>query len=142
MTHPCVRRREEPPRCSSAAANETTRISERYRSLTGIIGVLGAFPIRFARLLGLLAIVLADLLPGLGVVFRSFRCLFAVVLGQISAILREIARSLPTVRCVLGVLQLVAIPLAPFLPRPALSLHDFLVFLVVFLFSLASGFPL
>src|SRR3546814_14965121 len=41
MTHPCVRRREEPPRCSSAAANETTRISERYRSLTGIIGVLG-----------------------------------------------------------------------------------------------------
>src|SRR3546814_18137143 len=73
MTHPCVRRREEPPRCSSAAANETTRISERYRSLTGIIGVLGAFPIRFARLLGLLAIVLADLLPGLGVVFRGDR---------------------------------------------------------------------
>src|SRR3546814_19506501 len=61
MTHPCVRRREEPPRCSSEAANETPRIRDRYRTLTGIIGVLGAFPIRFARLLGLLALVLAAL---------------------------------------------------------------------------------
>src|SRR3546814_20763329 len=93
MTHPCVRRREEPPRCSSAAANETTRISERYRSLTGIIGVLGAFPIRFARLLGLLAIVLADLLPALAVVFPVFRCLFAVFLGPISAAVHEMSPS-------------------------------------------------
>src|SRR3546814_10257945 len=47
--------------------------------------------------------------------------------------------ALPIFRCVVGVLQIVAIVLAHFLPRLAISLHDFLGVLGVFLGHLATG---